>query len=163
MTSERLELGLEIETFGYNLFAVPFVQTTGSRGLHVVVPLNRKADFDETRAFARAVADQVAEETPDRFTTEQRKGKRGGRLYLDTARNAYAQTAVAPYAVRARAGAPVARPLDWDELGRPKLTPDRYRIRNLFRRLSRKPDPWVDIDAHARSLKEAARRLERLR
>src|SRR5919197_20700 len=72
-----------------------YLKTTGSRGLHVVTPLDRGAGFDEVRAFARGVADLLAARDPDRLTTEQRKDKRRGRLYLDTGRNAYAQTAVA--------------------------------------------------------------------
>lgn len=139
---------------------VAFLKSTGSRGLHVVSPIDRSADFDAARAFARDVAEAVAARYPDQMTTEQRKAKRGDRLYLDTARNAYAQTAVAPYAVRARAGAPVAAPLDWDELGRRDMRPDRYTIRNLFRRLSPKGDPWANIGRYARSLGEARNRLD---
>ena len=79
---------------------------------------------------------------PGRLTTEFRKAKRGARLYLDVARNGYAQTVVAPYTVRARPGAPVATPLDWDEVRTTRLTPDRWTIGNIFRRLGAKADPW---------------------
>jgi bifunctional non-homologous end joining protein LigD len=140
----------------------PFVKPTGSRGLHVVCPLDRSPDFDEVRAFCRDVADLVVARDRDRFTTEQRKQKRRGRLYLDVARNAYAQTAVAPYAVRARAGAPVAAPLDWDEIGRRGFHPERYTIRNVFRRLGTKGDPWADIQSQAHSLDQARARLDGL-
>jgi bifunctional non-homologous end joining protein LigD len=133
---------------------VPFVKTTGSRGLHVVCPLDRSATFDQTRAFARALAGVLVERDPGRFTIEARKEPRGGRLYLDTARNGYAQTVVAPYAVRALAGAPVACPLDWREIGR--VEPQTYTVRNVLRRLARKGDPWADIDAAARPLPQAA-------
>lgn len=85
--------------------------TTGSRGLHVVVPLDGRQDFDDVREFARAVADVLAAAHPDRLTTAARKKDRGDRLYLDIQRNAYAQTAVAPLTVRARPGAPVATPI----------------------------------------------------
>jgi bifunctional non-homologous end joining protein LigD len=138
------------------------LKATGSRGLHVVCPLDRRADFDQVRAVARDVADLVAARDPDRLTTEARKGKRRGRLYLDTTRNAYAQTVVAPYAVRARPGAPVATPLDWDEVGKRDFEPGRYTVRNIFRRLSRKGDPWEDIGRHASSLSAARRRLDEL-
>ena len=77
-------------------------------------------DFDTVRQFARDVAEVVAADDPAHRTVEQRKDKRGDRMYLDVMRNAYAQTAVAPYAVRARRGAPVATPLEWDELERPR-------------------------------------------
>jgi bifunctional non-homologous end joining protein LigD len=141
---------------------VPFVQTTGSRGLHVWVPLDRSASFDEVRRFAAELAERLVARAPDRFTTAQRKAGRGARLFLDVGRNAYGQTAVAPYSVRARPQAPVATPLEWSELDDPRLGPRRYTITNLFRRLGRKPDPWAGIDRHARSLKEAAERLAAL-
>ena len=133
---------------------VPFVKTTGSRGLHVAVPLAGDSTFDETRAFARDVAAVLVASDPDRLTTEVRKAKRGGRVFVDVLRNGYAQTAVAPYTVRARPGAPVATPLDWDEVNA-RLDPRRYTIRNLFRRLGRKPDPWRDMAASARPLEPA--------
>ena len=138
-----------------------YLKTTGSRGFHVLVPLDRRAGFDQARAFARDVAKLLAEREPKRFTVEQRKDKRRGRLYLDTARNAYAQTAVAPYAVRALPGAPVACPVDWDELGR--VEPQQFTLRSLPRRLARKRDPWAGIWDEARSLREPSRRLEGLR
>jgi bifunctional non-homologous end joining protein LigD len=138
-----------------------YVKTTGSRGLHVVTPLDRSVRFEETRAFARELAALLAEREPKRFTVEQRKAKRRGRLYFDTARNAYAQTAVAPYAVRALPGAPVACPLDWRELGR--VEPQQFTVRNIARRLARKPDPWADIGSDARSLRNPQRRLAQLR
>ena len=121
----------------------PFVKTTGSRGYHVVAPLDRSRSFADVRAYAREVAGELADRVPDRFTVEQRIAARHGRLYLDTARNGYAQTAVAPYAVRAIDGAPVACPLEWDELGR--VDPQGFTVRNLFRRLARRADPWADM------------------
>jgi bifunctional non-homologous end joining protein LigD len=120
-----------------------FLKTTGSRGYHVVAPLDRSRSFEEVRAYAREVAKELADRVPGRFTVEQRIAARGGRLYLDTARNGYAQTAVAPYAVRAIDGAPVACPLEWDELGR--VDPQRFTVRNLFRRLARRTDPWAEM------------------
>jgi bifunctional non-homologous end joining protein LigD len=136
------------------------VKTTGSRGYHVLVPLDRSATFDEARSFARGVAAALADREPRRFTVEQRKEKRRGRVYLDTYRNAYAQTAVAPYAVRALPGAPVSCPIEWDELGR--VEPRRYTVRNLGRRLARRTDPWAGIAAHAASLTEPSRRVGEL-
>lgn len=139
-----------------------FVQTTGSRGLHVVAPIVPGPDNDEVLAFAHTLADQLAASDPGRLTTEIRKAKRGARLYLDVARNGYAQTVVAPYTVRARPGAPVATPLDWDEVRTTRLTPDRWTIGNIFRRLGAKADPWRGINQHAAPLSDAWPRLERL-
>jgi bifunctional non-homologous end joining protein LigD len=140
-----------------------YVQTTGSRGLHVIVPLDRRADFDEARDFARGVADCLASEHPDALTTEQRKSKRGDRLFIDWLRNAYGQTSVAPYAVRAIEGAPVVTPLDWDEVGASSLNAQRYHLGNIGRRLGQKDDPWRDIARHGHSVKPAERRLAALR
>lgn len=137
-----------------------FVQTTGSRGLHLVVPLDRSEDFDAVRDFAGEVARQLAEEQPELVTVEQRRRKRDKRVYLDIQRNAYGQTAVAPYAVRARPGAPVATPLNWHEVGKAKLGPQRYRLDNLFRRLSQITDPWSGIARHACSVARARARLQ---
>jgi bifunctional non-homologous end joining protein LigD len=129
-----------------------FVKTTGSRGLQVLVPLNRGADFDEVRAFAREIAVEFAGTDPQHLTVEVRKDKRAGRIFIDTARNAYAQTAAPPYAVRPRRDAPVATPLEWTELEDPRLRPDRYTIRNIFDRLQRKGDVWKNLNRHARGL-----------
>jgi bifunctional non-homologous end joining protein LigD len=126
---------------------VPFVQTTGGRGFHIVAPLDGQADYDLVRPLARDLARQLAETAPERLTTEQRKQARGDRIFLDVNRNAYGQTAIAPYSLRSRPGAPVATPIDLDEFGR--VTPDKYTLRNVRRRLATKPDPWADIGRHA--------------
>jgi bifunctional non-homologous end joining protein LigD len=141
---------------------VSYVQTTGSRGLHVVSPIKPNTDFDAVRQFARDVADVVAADDPAHRTVEARKAKRGDRLYLDVMRNAYGQTAVAPYAVRARRGAPVATPLEWDELGRRGLRADSFTIRDVPERVAERGDPWSDISRRGRSLTRPAQRLAKL-
>lgn len=127
----------------------PRVMTSGSKGLHVHVPLERKADFDRVKDFSRDVAELLAARHPDRLTVEHRKNKRQGRIFVDYLRNEWAQTAVAPYALRARPGAPVATPLQWDELGKSGMNPRKYTLKDLFRRLSQSGDPWEDIDDDA--------------
>jgi bifunctional non-homologous end joining protein LigD len=139
-----------------------YLKTTGSRGLHVVVPISRGLDFDKVRQFARDVAAVVADDDPDHRTVEMRKDKRGDRVYLDVMRNAYAQTAVAPYAVRARRGAPVATPLEWDELDRRGMRPDRFTVRDVPKRIAEQGDPWADMRRHARSLARPMQRLSKL-
>jgi bifunctional non-homologous end joining protein LigD len=119
---------------------VPFVQATGSRGFHVVAPLDRSADYELVRELAAGLADHLAAEHPDQLTTAQRKQKRGNRVFLDINRNAYGQTFAAPYSLRARPGASAATPLDWSELGR--ATPAGHTIRTMPKRLARKEDPW---------------------
>jgi bifunctional non-homologous end joining protein LigD len=140
----------------------PFAQVTGSKGIHVWTPLRRRAGHDEVRAFAADIGRVLADRHTDELTTEFRKAKRGGRILVDTARNTYAQTAVPPYAVRPRPGAPVATPLEWDELSDSKLRPDRWTINNVLRRLGAKGDPWADISSYARGISRARRRLESL-
>lgn len=127
---------------------VPFVQTTGGRGFHVVAPLDAAQGDDVVRQAARALAERLAAGEPDLLTAEQRKARRGDRIFLDTNRNSYGQTAVAPYSLRARPGAPVATPIEWAELTR--VTPDRYTVGNVANRLAHKADPWRDIHRHAR-------------
>jgi bifunctional non-homologous end joining protein LigD len=142
------ELGLE-----------PFAMVTGSRGVHVWVPLRRGPSFPEVRDFAHEVGVLLASRHPDDLTMEFRKAKRGDRLLIDVNRNAYAQTAVPPYAVRPRPGAPVATPLEWEELSDSKLRPARWTLRNVFRRLAAKGDPWADLGRHAVGLGAARKKL----
>jgi bifunctional non-homologous end joining protein LigD len=146
-----------------DLGLVSYVQTTGSRGLHVTTPIKGDNGFDTVRQFARDVADVVAADDPDHRTVEMRKAKRDDKVYLDVMRNAYAQTAVAPYAVRARRGAPVATPLEWDELGRRGLRADSFTIRDVPKRVAERGDPWSDIARRARSLTRPAQRLAEIR
>jgi bifunctional non-homologous end joining protein LigD len=131
---------------------VPFVKTTGSSGLHVEVPLDGGATTDEARAFADGLAARLADERPDVLTTAFRKAERGNRLYLDVARNGHAQTEVAAYGLRAKPGAPVAAPLEWDEVADATLTPQRWTVANIFRRLAQRTDPWAGLTDQARPL-----------
>jgi bifunctional non-homologous end joining protein LigD len=142
-----------------------FVKTTGGKGLHVHVSLRAEDSFDAARGFARQVGGLLAARNPDLVTIEQRKDKRGHRLYLDVMRNAYAQTAVAPYVVRARPGATVAVPLDWDEVADPGLVPGQFTLRTVRRRLAslgQAGDPWAGLTRHRYSLARAQGRLDQL-
>lgn len=140
----------------------PLVMTTGSRGLHVVLPLDRSHTFDEARTVAREIAEVLAARHPDDLTTEPRKNKRRGRLYLDIQRNAYAQTGVAPYSVRPRPGAPVATPLTWDELKDEAIGPRHWTLHTIPDRLAKHGDPWSAPSRNRRSLRAARRRLGEL-
>lgn len=143
------DLRVILEDLGFTCY----VMTTGSRGLHVAAPLRPDQDFDETKEFSRTVAHALELSDP-KFTTKLRKEKRRGRVFVDYLRNEYAQTSVAPYALRAKPSAPVATPLDWDELNDSKLGSQSYTIANIFKRLSRKGDPWSDFARHRSSLPE---------
>ena len=142
------ELGTVLRELGLE----PFAMTSGSRGLHVVAPLRRGAHADAARTTAGLIAERLAERRPDELTTAWRKEKRGGRVLVDVARNTYAQTTVAPYAVRALAGAPVAAPLAWDELEDPDLHPRRWTLATVPGRIAAQGDPWARIGAAAGAL-----------
>lgn len=137
----------------------PFVMTTGSRGMHVVVPLRREHDFDHVREFSLQVAKAVVNDHPAEFTIEHRKEKRKGRLFLDHLRNAYAQTSVAPYSLRARKGAPVAAPVHWDEVEDGSVAPQTFSIDTILARVEEEGELWNAFGRHARSLKKARKKV----
>ena len=138
----------------------PFAMTTGSRGLHVVAPLRRELSSGAVLDMSGALAAALVAEQPDRFTTKFLKDDREGRLFVDVLRNRPAQTAVAPYSVRARPGAPVATPIAWEELD--GLSSARaWTLRTIPERLAAGGDRWAAIRSAARSPRAAARRLAR--
>jgi bifunctional non-homologous end joining protein LigD len=139
-----------------------YVKTTGGKGLHVHVPLRGDEGFDPVRDFARAVAELMIRDAPDRLTLQQRVDQRGNRIYLDVQRNGYAQMAVAPYSVRARPAATVAAPLQWAEVEDAELNPRRFTMRTMGDRLATTQDPWAGMSRHRRGLAAARRRLESL-
>ena len=139
-----------------------FVRTSGGRGLHVHVRLDRRADFDTVRDFTHRAAGVLAARHPDVITAEQRKDKRGDLVYADVMRNAYAQTVIANYAVRARPGAPVATPLDWAELDDGQLEPAWFTTSTIRDRVAGVKDPWAGFASARHGLGEAARRLAKL-
>lgn len=138
-----------------------FVQTTGSQGYHLVVPLDRSWGFDEVRDFARGTAEVLVRKKGRKYTLENRKDRRKGRVFLDTLRNSYGATAVAPYGVRALPGAPVATPISWKELEE-GASPRDWTVENLPNRLAALEDPWKNIRRHGISLKTRKKKLEEL-
>ena len=124
-----------------------FLRTTGGKGLHVVVPLTPDSDWDTAKAFAKGVADALTATDPGRLTTALSKSKRGGKLFIDYLRNGRGATAIVNYSTRARAGAPVATPLRWDELSRLDSAA-KYDVVSVRRRLAAlREDPWTGFDA----------------
>jgi bifunctional non-homologous end joining protein LigD len=142
------ETGRRLEQDGL----VPYAMVTGSRGVHVVCPLRREASFSAVHAYARALAEAMVADDPRRLTLEWHRAERGARIYVDVNRINYAQHAVAPYGVRARAGAPVAMPIRWEELGDRGLRPDRWTVRTAPARLRAEGDPWHGMGRRARRL-----------
>jgi len=126
-----------------------FARTTGGKGLHLVVPLVRRHDWDEVKSFARAVAEAHAGDDPERYTAKLSMAARRGRIFIDYLRNGRGATAIASWSTRARAGATVSVPVRRDELG-PAMTSDRYTIGNLGRRLAAlRTDPWAGFEEAA--------------
>ena len=129
-----------------DLELLSFVKTTGGKGLHVVVPLVPKIDWDTAKEFSKQVAQRMVQRAPDRYTATMSKAMRRGKVYIDYLRNAKTATAVAAYSTRARARAPVSMPLRWDELGA-DIRGNNYDVRNTPERLSRlRKDPWHDYE-----------------
>jgi bifunctional non-homologous end joining protein LigD len=128
-----------------DLGLVGFLKTTGGKGLHVVLPIRPTLTWDEAKGFTGAIAALLAGTLPDRFTAVMSKERRKGRIFIDYLRNAQGATAIAPYAVRARAGAPVSMPIAWDELTR-DVRADFFNVTNALQRLERmKSNPWADF------------------
>jgi bifunctional non-homologous end joining protein LigD len=138
-----------------------FLKSTGSRGLHVVVPLEPRDGYDAVRDFARELAGIIVGQAPKERTLEQLKAHRGSRVFIDTNRNGYAQLVAPAYAVRARAGAPVSVPLDWSELARKTLRSNSITIRTIFDWLEQAGDPWADFGEDRASLSRARRALQK--
>src|SRR5205085_1443798 len=114
------------------------------------------------RAFAKKIAEELASQYPDLMTIEVSKEKRLGRVFVDYLRNGFAQTAVAPYSVRAIEGAPVAMPIEWVELGSKKITTQSFTIKNALQRIALHEDKWKDISHKPYSIKKLAGELKKL-
>lgn len=136
----------------------PYPMLTGSKGLHLVIPIVRNWQYPEVKAFARSVAELFVQKYPKHVTLELHKEKRKGKIFLDVLRNEYGQTAVAPFSLRPLKAAPVATPLSWHEVNG-KLQPQKYTLKNIFRRVSRIADPWEAMDDSAAALSEAQKNL----
>lgn len=135
-----------------------FLKTTGGKGLHVVVPLVRRSDWEEVKEFSLAVVESMREEHPDRYVTTLSKAKRKGRIFLDYLRNGRGATAVCVYSTRRKAKAPVSAPVAWGELG-PRLRPDQFTVENLPRRLREQTrDPWEEFFDLKQSITKKMRR-----
>ena len=143
--------GLGVETF---------VKTTGSAGLHVVVPLDGTGDYHAVGAVCARLAALLCDRHPDLLTTEFYKKDRGGRLYLDILRNTPGATAIAPYSLRGKPSAPVAAPIAWSEVDDPALAPDGITLRDVRARLDARGDPWRTLRARPASIAALAAALD---
>jgi bifunctional non-homologous end joining protein LigD len=138
---------------------VSFLESTGGKGLHVVAPLRPEAGWDEVKAFAQALAFDVVRSEPRAYVAEASKARRKGKVFIDYLRNYRGASAIVPYSTRARAGAPVAMPLRWDELGSEPLG-NAWTIKNAGERLAQ-PDPWKEFWTSRQSLSASRLRSAR--
>jgi len=139
-----------------------FVKTTGSKGLHIVSPVDGAAAFDEVLALCGDVAAHLCRRHPDLVTMEFYKDDRRGRLYLDVGRNAPGATFVAPYSVRPRPGAPVSAPIDWRDVDDPAVAADGIRMRDVRARIDARGDPWATLRDRPGSVAAARTALARI-
>jgi bifunctional non-homologous end joining protein LigD len=146
------QAAVELASFIGELGLTSYPMLTGGKGVHVVAPLEPKAEWAEAKAFARSIAGTMAQYAPDRFVDNMAKVKRKGRIFIDYLRNDRTSTAIAPYSTRAREGAPVAWPLDWDQLKRAKSGAD-YDVKKAMRAVKRmKSPPWQGYEDARRPL-----------
>lgn len=136
-----------------------WVKTSGSKGFHVVVPLDAKADHEEVSQFAHLVGARVVERYPKQLTQEFSKADRKGRIFVDTGRNGYSATFAAAYAVRATAGAPVSAPCTWKEVEAGEVSPRTCTLRTMAERIAKVGDVWADMRTRRRSLRRAMAKL----
>ena len=136
LTLKSLLESLELESW---------VKTSGSKGYHIAVPLDAKADFGKVATFAHAIGELLVQRDPKNFTREFYKKDREGKIFVDTGRNEYSATFAATYAVRPRAKAPVSAPITWDELKSSKFGPTSLTLKNVPKRVAKLGDVWEDL------------------
>lgn len=139
-----------------------WIKTSGSKGFHIVVPLDGKSDFGTVARFAHVVGKVLVQRDLDNLTQEFHKVDRAGRILVDTGRNGYSATFAATYTVRAKPGAPVSAPCTWEELESGKVGPKTFTLRTMAQRISAVGDIWADMLNKKRSLKRPLERLEKL-
>jgi bifunctional non-homologous end joining protein LigD len=131
-----------------------WVKTSGSKGFHIAVPLDREAEFGEVVMFAHQVGKVLVSRDPSRLTQEFSKADRGGRILVDTGRNGYSATFAAAYAVRAKPGAPVSAPCTWEEMERGDVAPRTFTLRMMAARTAIVGDLWADMSSHPQSIRD---------
>jgi bifunctional non-homologous end joining protein LigD len=154
---------LRLRDFLQELGVKSWVKTSGSKGFHVVVPLDGKSTMAEAARFAGRAGEIFTRRDPQHLTQEFSKADRENRIYVDTGRNDYSATFAAAYTVRAKPGAPVSAPCTWEEVERGEIEPRTFTVRNMAARVGAVGDVWHDLHSHPASLKAAMERLEELR
>lgn len=145
-----------------NLGLSSMVMTTGSRGLHVVVPIMPELEFAIVHGLSKKIANYLAFLYPKKFTTAVRKEQRKGLLFIDYLRNSYGQTAVSPFSVRAIEGMPIAQPLLWKDLKKKYLNARYYDISKVMERSEKQRDPWTSVTMPPQNLDKPIDIIEEL-
>jgi bifunctional non-homologous end joining protein LigD len=137
-----------------------WVKTSGSKGFHIVVPLDQQDGYGEVAAFTHRVGRLLVRRDPDGLTQEFNKADRGGRILVDTGRNSYSATFAAAYAVRAKSGAPVSAPCTWNEVESGVATPQVFTLRTMAKRIGEVGEVWQGMLVQTQSLRRAAEQLK---
>jgi bifunctional non-homologous end joining protein LigD len=156
------DAALRLRDLLMDLGLTSWLKTSGSKGFHIVVPLDRQAGFGEVAEFAHRVGALLVMRDPDHLTQEFAKVDRGHRILVDTGRNGYSATFAAPYTVRPKSGAPISAPCTWQELERALVGPRTFTLRTMPERISAVGDLWSDLEPHVQSLNAAGERLRTL-
>lgn len=156
-----IEAALELKKILNSLGLAPYLMTTGSKGLHLTIPIEQKLNFEQVQLFAYGCAKVLFYKMPDKITLDMAKVKRKGKIFLDTLRNQFGALAVAPYSLRAKPGATIATPVEWKELKRSSFNSQAYNIENIFEYLN-KTNPWPDFFKKKQSLLEPHKKLIKL-
>lgn len=152
----------EVREFLQEIGLESFVKTTGGKGLHLVLPIERRHDWDEAKAFCKLVAEAIVAAAPDRYTANMSKAKRGNKIFIDYLRNGRGATAVVPYSSRSKPNATVSTPLTWRELSA-KIGSDHFTVQTIRQRLaSLKRDPWEELATLRQRLTEPKKKLMKL-
>src|SRR6185436_15712424 len=136
--------------------------TSGSKGFHIVVPLDGQSGFETVWRFSQGVGALLAKRHPEQLTQEFLKTERAGRILIDTGRSGAGATFAATYAVRPRPGAPVSAPCTWQEIEQGAALPQSFALRTMARRVEQVGDPWAQLHHHGQSLAAALQRIEAL-
>jgi bifunctional non-homologous end joining protein LigD len=151
------EAGETLRSLLSDLGLKAFVKTTGGKGLHIVVPIAPKQDWEFAKDFSKSIAERMVQMMPDRYIATMSKARRAGKIFIDYLRNARTASAVCAYSPRARSGAPVSMPVDWRELREDVRT--NFTVRNVPEYLGhRVQDPWADYEGTRVSLNKATLR-----
>lgn len=155
------QAALDVRALLDELSLQSWIKTSGSKGYHIVIPCDGESTYDDVSAFANRLAFTLVQRDPEHLTLEFLKADRSDRIFVDVGRNGYSATCAAPYAVRARPGAPVSAPCTWSEVESGEVEPRSFNVRNMAERLERVGDLWADLLTARGDLRGAHERLVR--